>query len=477
MFSNSLLMLCFGQLFSSNLSPELTEELKLKDKAGALLLADKAADLMLTQSWENFSSTATRTANGVTVNVFTPFSADHSVGYMKPGYTLKSEIGNIIKSPALTQVRTTPVQNVTNGILLLTHYSEHVGLLAKRKFYEAMRERKAAGADLQIAAMNQRIAESEADMSGFPVGAVWANGDGKFYKTVQGGVMSHIGDAVATPQEVIDFAVDQTMAKIDLTAILPQSPGATIGQVTAEFKNQMNIELSRLLGRSIDITSIRPQRLPAADLAVLKRDAAVVVGSPAFIVDCIGTVIDEITVLGATDISRSAAIALTKRLGVTTLAVRSLPRSIVDFLANYANIRDYPFLRSIEAFYQQKAGYEVVTAEADFWRSSEAGEMNKVHPVMLPYVSIAADGVTATVTYGTGAKKAKVKYLDPRLTGVSYKTADGGGANAVKRMHAVMDYVFSWICFPDDQTVAISVEHLRQLGVEGVNRKVGFAMT
>lgn len=103
--------------------------------------------------------------------------------------------------------------------------------------------------------------------------------------------------------------------------------------------------------------------------------------------------------------------------------------------------------------------------------------MNKVHPVMLPYVSIASDGVTATVTYGTGAKKATVKYLDPRLTGVSYKTADGGGANAVKRMHAVMDYVFSWICFPDDQTVAISVEHLRQLGVEGVNRKVGFAMT
>lgn len=476
MFSNDMLMICVGVLASGDLRPALDAEMKLKDKAGALVLAAKAADMMLTQSWENYKS-GPRTSGATVVNVMTPFSADHSVGYLLNGATVVSEIGNVIKSPALAQVRTTPVNRITDGVVLLTHFSEHIGLLAKRKFYEAMRERKAAGADLQISAMNQRIAESEADMSGFPVGAIWSNGDGDFYKTVQGGVMSHLGTSVETPQRVIDFAVESTIQSADLSSLVAQAPGSTLSQVTSEYRKQLNLELTRLLGRSVNVASIRPQRLPASDLAVLKRDAAVVVGSPAFIVDCIGTVIDEITVLGATDISRSAAIALTKRLGVSTLVVKSLPRSIVDFLANYANVRDYPFLRSIEAFYQQKAGYDVVTASADFWRSAEAGEMNRVHPVMLDYVAIQADGVTAIVTYGKDAKTATVKYLDPRLTGVNYKTADGGGATAVKRMHAVMDYVFSWICFPDDQTIAISVEHLRQLGVEGVNRKVGFAMT
>ncbi|UNI73402.1 hypothetical protein ER16_Medium4 [Pseudomonas phage ER16] len=60
-----------------------------------------------------------------------------------------------------------------------------------------------------------------------------------------------------------------------------------------------------------------------------------------------------------------------------------------------------------------------------------------------------------------------MKYNDPKGYGVDFRSKTADGPIAMNRLFAVMDYIFSWICFPDDNTLAISVEHLRQLGVEG----------
>lgn len=480
MFSSSTLMIAVCGLNAAG-NFRYKTDMSLSDQIVAVdARALKMANRMLTQSWDTFKVGKVGTDND-SIEVWTPFSLDHLCGYLLPGATIGDEIQPMIKAPALAQVKQVPVKSIKSGVFIQTAFTDYCAIVAKRQYYLELKARRVAGADAQLAMLASQIANIRPNMSAMPTGMVWSDGTGTFYKTVQGGVLTHVGTSVTTPPAHVAALVDFVMAGMDVTA--PE--GISEAEYRATMRTAFIDEFGISFGTSVNIGTLAPSRLPPADLEVLERDAALVVGSPAFIVDVIGTVMEETTVAGVTDIVRDAAVALSKRLNVTTVALKSLPRSISDFLSDYGNVRDYPFLRSVEAFYNQKGGFDVITAESDFYGAQRTQELTRVHPALLSYVSFDAanDGLTAVVTYSVRMpsgdsvdKTATVKYNDPKGYGVDFRSKTADGPVAMNRLFAVMDYIFSWICFPDDETLAISVEHLRQIGVEGVNRKVGFAL-
>ncbi|UNI73401.1 hypothetical protein ER16_Medium3 [Pseudomonas phage ER16] len=375
----------------------LQTDMSLSDQINAVdARALKIANRMLTQSWDNFKVGKIGTDND-SVDVWTPFSLDHVCGHLLPGAVIVDEVQPLIKAPALTQVKQVPIKSIKSGVFIQTAFTDYCAIVAKRQYYLELKARRVAGADAQLAMLASQIANIRPNMSAMPTGMLWSDGTGTFFKTVQGGVLTHVGSSVPTPAAHVAALVDFLMAGMDVTPPEGMSEAAYRASLRTEFISEFGISF----GTSINIGTLAPSRLPPADLEVLERDAALVVGSPAFIVDVIGTVMEETTVAGVTDIVRDAALALSKRVGVTTVALKSLPRSISDFLSDYGNVRDFPFLRSVEAFYNQKGGFDVITADADFYGSQRAQELTRVHPALLSYVSFAPanDGLTAVVTY------------------------------------------------------------------------------